>query len=197
MPPGVFNKACSLLFAGEYYGMLDNCWQGEDKVVSIVGMTLAQARGIFERETGMKTDEVELVRGETKIVTDMEIISTENERETAADGANPTNVTNATQTTSASKATNATELPSDGTLCRIKLREYNKPEAPEVTVRLENEIAEHAAVGMRVIGDFYKLDNGWWYWDHITNVYPSYYVPCDSDSSDYEEAVFVSMSFFY
>ena len=63
---GVFNKACSLLFGGEYHGMFDNIWQGEDKVVNIVGMTLAQAREMFEKETESKTDEVEICGGRDK-----------------------------------------------------------------------------------------------------------------------------------
>ncbi|CAG8592029.1 885_t:CDS:2 [Paraglomus brasilianum] len=214
--PGIFNKACSLLFGGEYYGMFDNNWQGEDKVANIVGMTLAQAKRLFEKETGMKTDEVEIVREETKMVIDMEIISIEDERADSngknADGASlttnatnateatkaTTNVSNATEATKATNASNATEatnvsnakntlddkLPSDGPLRCLTLRDCNKPEAPEIVLRLGNDIAKYAAVGMRVIADFYKLSNGWWYWDRITNVYPSYYVPCDSDSSD-------------
>ena len=197
--PGAFNKACSLLFSGEYYGVFDNGWQGEDKVASIVGMTLVQAREIFEIETGLKTDEVKLVKEEIRMINDMEIISTEDEcvecnSENAAAGASPTNASNATKATSASNATETTtatktnnpdgKLPSNGPLRRITLRDINNPEAPEVVIRLGNDIAKHASVGLRVIADFYKLSNGWWYWDRITNVYPSYFVPCDSDSSD-------------
>ncbi|UZO28530.1 uncharacterized protein OCT59_022050 [Rhizophagus irregularis] len=37
--PGKLNKACSLLFGGELYGMLDDPWNGEEMVASIIGIS--------------------------------------------------------------------------------------------------------------------------------------------------------------
>ncbi|UZO22033.1 uncharacterized protein OCT59_014405 [Rhizophagus irregularis] len=37
--PGKLNKACSLLFGGELYGMLDDPWNGEEMVASMIGIS--------------------------------------------------------------------------------------------------------------------------------------------------------------
>ncbi|CAB4418948.1 unnamed protein product [Rhizophagus irregularis] len=46
--PGKLNKACSLLFRRELYGMLDDPWNGEEMVASMIGISKGKENNSLE-----------------------------------------------------------------------------------------------------------------------------------------------------
>ncbi|RIA91414.1 Argonaute siRNA chaperone complex subunit Arb1-domain-containing protein [Glomus cerebriforme] len=190
--PGKINKACSLLFGGELYGMLDEPWDGEVKVANMIGISKEEGKRLikelfgdnaFEELTQMKEDSRSALKCEIIGVESFQTEAFTNETHQIANGEGPV-VNNESQSNKNTQETN---------LKKIVLRELREHDVSDVSdvstaesfyICVNSDIGNYAMPGMRITADFHKLSNGFWYWDKVTNVYPSYYHPCEDDSDD-------------
>ncbi|CAG8600381.1 12755_t:CDS:2 [Acaulospora morrowiae] len=68
-------------------------------------------------------------------------------------------------------------------LRKMIVQPYGNPEEPPFIIHLSPDVAHCPMPGMLITADFHLLSNGRWYWDRVTNVYPSYYL-AEEDSDD-------------
>jgi hypothetical protein len=169
--PGKLNKACSLLFGGELYGMLDNPWNGEAEVALMIGISKEEGKRLIKELFGDNAvEELTRVEEDSRTAFTCEIIGIEHfQKDTSEASADETHQ-------------NSNELHSD--LKKIVLREFDVSTAEPFYIYVNSDLGNYATPKMRITADFHKLSNGFWYWDKVTNVYPSYYQPCEDDSDD-------------
>jgi len=157
--PDILNRACSLLYGGELYGMFDDCWGGEEKVAKMIGISMKEAMDrvseIFGREA---------VEG-----SDIRRIHTEDQQAQIVHIEEP--------------QIDATE-PAKRLYSQIVVRKCESKDRSNMTIYIRPEVARHAMVGMLITADFHELSNGWRYWDRVTNVYPSYFMAEEEDCDD-------------
>jgi hypothetical protein len=205
--PGKINKACSLLFGGELYGMLDDPWNGEKMVASMIGISKGEGKRLLEELFGVNTvEELTLVKDDSRIALTCEIIGVEPFQKTTSEAStnethqnsNEENLVNESKdSTNETHQTTNGENPAmnneshsnnnnteEANLKKIVLREYDVPTAEPFYISVSSDLGSYATPKMRITADFHKLSNGFWYWDKVTNVYPSYYQPCEDDSDD-------------
>ncbi|CAB4470534.1 uncharacterized protein OCT59_020800 [Rhizophagus irregularis] len=173
--PGKLNKACSLLFGGELYGMLDDPWNGEEIVASMIGISKGEGKQLIRELFGANAvEELTRVKEDSKTALICEIIGVEPfQRDISEASADET-----LQNSNELHNTQETDLK------KIKLREFDVSTAEPFYICVNSDLGIYAMPGMRITADFHKLSNGFWYWDKVTNVYPSYYQPCEDDSDD-------------
>ncbi|CAG8686273.1 10340_t:CDS:1 [Acaulospora colombiana] len=106
------------------------------------------------------------------------------------DGKTQHNVNDATKSTdvkdkSISK-TGITQINIDEvtSLRKMIVRPFRNLEIEPFAIHLGPDVANCPMPGMLITADFHCLSNGCWYWDRVTNVYPSYYLAVDSDDED-------------
>jgi len=162
--------------------MLDNCWGGHDQAAKMIGISMAEASDIFEQVTGLKPNEVSQEKMASKIAITMDIIGKESPPESQPLGTTSVSIESPDVITQ----NEAGQIPTRESqpFAKLILRERN--EASPITVLLSQDEAQHAMEGMIITADFRKLSNGIWYWDRVTNVYPSYYKEAEDDSDDEE-----------
>ncbi|CAI2165487.1 1983_t:CDS:10 [Funneliformis geosporum] len=248
--PGKFNKACSLLFGGELYGVLDDPWNGEDKVASMIGISKREGTQLIKYVFGANAfEELKLVEEDSKYTLTCEIIEVvpyskaigeisagnnnespnpkneaqqandeksavnsnespnpDNEAQQANDeksavnsneSPNPDNEAqqandeksavnsnespnqnNEAQTNDGNSAVNSNELTNsidesikkETSFTKIFLRERDVKKAEPFYITVNPELGGFATPGMIITADFYKLSNGFWYWDKVTNI---------------------------
>ncbi|CAG8434802.1 11760_t:CDS:2 [Ambispora gerdemannii] len=222
--PGRFNRACSLLFGGELFGLFDDAWGGEEEVAKMLGISMSEAASIFKEVMGRENTTVRLNENMKKVSEEMDIIdidshpistpfdpidsnntrtlqeNSENSHATINSTSSATLTENGDATTNSNgdaitNSTSSTILTENGanfekappnSLFRMYIRKHGNPEDVPIPVLLGPEQAKNVMPGMLVTADFYQLDNGFWYWDRVTNVYPSYFLKDDFDSDDDE-----------
>ncbi|CAG8582743.1 10734_t:CDS:2 [Cetraspora pellucida] len=203
LAPGKFNKACSLIFGGELSGIFENSWFGEESIAKMIGISQNNADLTVKKVFGQNIlSELKQVPEASKKALFVEVIDIESipdqvpnktineETSTMEDiTADSTNdkATNVTVDTNATEC-NMNEQTSlnDEYLQKMTVRVYQVSDAEAITVYLEPSIARCATLGMLITADFHQLTNGWWYFDRVTNVYPSYYL-IGEESSDEDE----------
>ncbi|CAG8634094.1 403_t:CDS:2 [Dentiscutata erythropus] len=203
LAPGKFNKACSLIFGGELYGMFENPWFGEESVAKMIGISQNAADETVKKVFGQNVlSELKQVLEASKKALFVEVIDIEpipnpvtpdrtiNEASSTTESitANNTNMTeNVTVDTNVAECTkNGQDSLNDEYLQKMSVRAYQGPDADIITVYLEPSVARCVTLGMLITADFHQLTNGWWYFDRVTNVYPSYYLEGE-ESSDEDE----------
>ncbi|CAG8721144.1 2493_t:CDS:2, partial [Funneliformis caledonium] len=211
--PGKFNKACSLLFGGELYGVLDDPWNGEDKVASMIGISKREGMQLIKKVFGDNAlEELSLVEKDSKYTLTCEIIEVvpfqahnsstngstnangENSAVNSNESINPNkevqeandeksavnrdespNPINEAQTNGENSAVNSSEstnsnneaINNETNFTRIMLRERDVENAEPFHITVTPELGRFATPGMIITSDFYKLSNGFWYWDKI------------------------------
>ncbi|GBB83476.1 hypothetical protein RclHR1_01020017 [Rhizophagus clarus] len=164
--PGKLNKACSLLFGGELFGMLDDPWNGEETVASMIGISKEEGKRVIKELFGANAvEELERVKKDSRTALTCEIIGIEPFQKDTLEAS-------------------ADETRQETDLKKLVLREFEAPAAEPFYICVDSDLGNYAMLKMRITADFHKLSNGFWYWDKVTNVYPSYYQPCEDDSDD-------------
>ncbi|CAG8755792.1 5244_t:CDS:2, partial [Racocetra fulgida] len=202
LAPGKFNKACSLIFGGELYGMFESAWFGEESVAKMIGISQNDADLTVKKVFGQNVQgELKQVPEASKKALFVEVIDIEpvpdsvtsdktiNEETSITEDitANSTNdkTTNVTIETNATECTmNEQTSLNDEYLQKMSVCAFQVSDAETITVYLEPDIARCATLGMLITADFHQLNNGRWYFDRVTNVYPSYYLVGEESSDE-------------
>ncbi|CAG8580266.1 8476_t:CDS:2 [Ambispora leptoticha] len=201
LTPGRFNKACSLLFGGELFGLLDDPWEGEEKAAKMLGISMSEAKSIFREVTGQEHAAVNLNNKMTRISEEMDVIDIDShpistpfdpnvsnstqDNSTQNNSENDHDTTNPTSTIPIENGANFENV-APNSLYRIYVRKHDHPESVLIPILIGPELAKNVIRGMFITADFYQLNNGVWYWDRVTNVYPTYFLQGDPDSDDDE-----------
>ncbi|CAG8462526.1 18013_t:CDS:1 [Cetraspora pellucida] len=175
--PGKFNKACSLLFGGELYGRFDNPYPNEESMALLFGIHPEEAEQIVKKFFGDNAlNELTEVKQARKLRLTVEIIKINELPESTT-----TNGTTEDDTTSE----NEDDWLRSYFIREFEVREFESPDAEPFTIAVGPDLAPYPMVGMSIHADFHQLSNGFWYWDNIIYVYPSYYTkPEESDSDE-------------
>ncbi|CAG8485998.1 18915_t:CDS:2 [Gigaspora margarita] len=197
LAPGKFNKACSLIFGGELYGMFENPWFGEESVAKMIGISQNDAdetvKKFFGQNVVSKLKQMPEASKKALFVevVDIEPDKTINEATSTMESTTANNINykieNVTVDTNAAEGTkNEQDSLNDEYFQKMTVRAYQVSDTEIITVYLEPSIARCVTLGMLITADFHQLTNGWWYFDRVTNVYPSYYL-VGEESSDEDE----------
>ncbi|CAG8487188.1 8955_t:CDS:2 [Diversispora eburnea] len=181
LAPGQFNKACSLLYGGELHSLFDDPWDGEESVAKLIGISPAESEKIAISVFGDKALELKQLRKKSLISFEVEILDIEPIQES-----NTSEIDTKTSNTEDSKTDNIKKNEiSPQNLRKMTVRPHKNEKEEPFFIHLSPDVANYPMPGMLVTADFYQLSNDWWYWDRVTNVYPSYYTPVEE--SDYED----------
>ncbi|KAH7031748.1 Argonaute siRNA chaperone complex subunit Arb1-domain-containing protein, partial [Linnemannia elongata] len=71
--PSRYDKACSLLYGGEWYDYLEDLWQGEAAAIETIGLDRAMARKIVKSVVGPDVD-IETLRAGPREYLEMEVV---------------------------------------------------------------------------------------------------------------------------
>ncbi|CAG8494323.1 10780_t:CDS:2, partial [Racocetra persica] len=197
LAPGKFNKACSLIFGGELYGMFESTWFGEESVAKMIGISQNDADLTVKKIFGQNVQgELKQVPEASKKALFVEVIDIEPVPDSVTSDKTINEETSTTEDITANSTTietNATECTmneqtslNDEYLQKMSVRAFQVSDAETITVYIEPDIARCATLGMLITADFHQLNNGRWYFDRVTNVYPSYYL-VGEESSDEDE----------
>ncbi|KAI7821007.1 Argonaute siRNA chaperone complex subunit Arb1-domain-containing protein [Gamsiella multidivaricata] len=86
--PSRYDKACSLLYGGEWYGFLDNEWQDQRVLIDTMGMDRLTAEKIVQSLTGPDVD-IHTIKVSPREFLDLEIINVDLPDGIAATGDSP------------------------------------------------------------------------------------------------------------
>ncbi|RHZ79521.1 hypothetical protein Glove_144g12 [Diversispora epigaea] len=176
LAPGLFNKACSLLYGGELHSLFDDPWNGEENVAKLIGISPAESEKIAISVFGDIA--LELIPKKSLISFEVIILEIEPIQES-----NTPEADNNTESTEDSKTDNTEKK--EISLRKMTVRSLENEKEEPFVIHLSSDVANYPMPGMLVTADFYQLSNNWWYWDRVTNVYPSYYLA--AEDSDYDD----------
>nr|CAG8630084.1 1613_t:CDS:2 [Entrophospora candida] len=187
-----FNKACSILYGGGLYGVFDNPWNLKS-TMECMKISLSEAKEIINITFGENAlENIKHVEAATKKALQVEIINIEKSPEKYLRNGKKEDSTSSTSSTDKEQSDTSDSLDDDKTnktdddtgLYKMTVRTCKEPTVESFDVHIEFEALQYAMVGMFIIADFHQLSNGWWYYDTMTNVYPSYYEMCEDSDDD-------------
>ncbi|PKY20407.1 hypothetical protein RhiirB3_408197 [Rhizophagus irregularis] len=179
--PGKFNKACSLLFGGELYGVFDDPFCEEELAASMIGISKEEGKQLIEKVFDVnELKELRQVKEDSRYNLACEIIEVEPFQANISNAESSNSETQKVNGES-SDPNNNMQVIDETNLKKIMLRERNVANIEPFYIRECSYVTNYAIPGILITADFHKLSNGFWYWDNITNVYPSYYLACPDD----------------
>ncbi|KAK5808868.1 Argonaute siRNA chaperone complex subunit Arb1-domain-containing protein [Linnemannia elongata] len=148
--PSRYDKACSLLYGGEWYDYLEDLWQGEAAAIETIGLDRAMARKIVKSVVGPDVD-IETLRAGPRDYLEMEVVHVP-----------------------------AIDLDEGADLDPEVPIEWQKPvnQRRKIHVFFDPNVSTKLLLGMRIAGFVYTLSNGMSYLEQA-QVMPTYYLEAD------------------